>query len=107
MDKFYKTRLLNNDGSPTRIPVGAGKANPLDLTFMSRDLLNSVNWEVKSENLGSDHLVVGMELELGMNVESIRCIRAKIDSNKFHDGINKIEINDGVKEEATTTPAII
>lgn len=53
-----ETLCLLNDGSPTRIPSAKTKANPLDLTWATSSIFERLEWEVKMENLGLDHLVV-------------------------------------------------
>src|SRR6202012_4939489 len=40
---------LLNDGTPTRIPEGNCKANPLDLTWSSSNIYEKLDWSVKSE----------------------------------------------------------
>lgn len=117
MEELEHLCLLNN-GAPTRLPNGNGKPNPLDLTFVSDDLLNLITWEVKTENLDSDHLLVGMEVEFGMNDESIKC-KPKVDKGKFEEGLLNIEVSDidtmenflktinDVKNDATTRPAMM
>lgn len=80
-----------NDGSPTRVPTGPSKPNPLDLTWSSSNLFERIDWSVKMESLGSDHLVVSMEIDLAMNSEEIT-VKAKIDYQAFYDNVNELDL---------------
>lgn len=73
---------LLNDGTPTRIPNGKSKSNPLDLSWATSNIFERIEWQVKMETLGSDHLVVLMQLSLMMNSEEI-WVRPKIDYEEF------------------------
>lgn len=109
---------LLNDGSPTRIPSKNSKANPLDLSWASSDILERMEWNVKMETLGSDHLVVLMEITMAMNSEEIK-VKPKIDYKVFMDKIEELDVQnvksladfilaiDGAKVEATTRPQIL
>lgn len=83
--------LLNmNDGSPTRVPSENQAANPLDLTWISPNLFDVFNWRVDMENLGSDHLVIRMEIEFGIAAERIK-IRTKVEPVTFHEKLKDVD----------------
>lgn len=106
---------LLNDGTPTRIPNGKTKSNPLDLSFATSNIFDRIKWHVKMENLGSDHLIVLMQLNLMMNSEEIK-VKPKIDYEVFWNNIVELEVKDmtslsdfilaveGAKQEATKRP---
>lgn len=89
---------LLNDGSPTRIPSPKTKANPLDLTWVSSSILERIEWEVTTENLGSDHLIIRIEISLAMNTEEIK-VKAKVDDDEFKKGIEELDL-DGIENLA-------
>lgn len=75
--------LMNlNDGTATRIPSNCQVSNPLDLTWISTDIFDDFSWRVDFENLGSDHLVIRMELQSAMQTEKVK-LREKIDRADF------------------------
>ena len=52
--------LLNN-GTGTRITY-SGIQTPFDLTFVSHNLTNISNWNLRNETLGSDHFLIEIQL---------------------------------------------
>lgn len=112
MDELESFCLLN-DGSPTRVPTRPGTPNPLDLTWATSNIFERLEWSVKKESLGSDHLVVFIQLSMAMNSEAIK-VKAKIDYEAFRNNVEELDIQDvdnmsdfilaieGAKEEATT-----
>lgn len=66
-----KSFCLLNDGISTRIPITTSKANPLDLTWTSRNLRERTEWQAEMETLNFDHLVLSIKVELVMNSEAI------------------------------------
>lgn len=84
---------LLNDGSPTRVAGVNSRSNPLDLTWITRDLYDVISWEVKNESLGSDHLLVSMSLQMTMFSEEI-LVKEKIDYKMFQSNIETMDVND-------------
>ncbi len=72
-------------------PSGTMKPNPLDLTWASSGIFERIDWNVKMENLGSDHLVVLMELDVAINTEEIN-VKPKIDHELFHNNIDAMDL---------------
>ena len=52
---------LLNDGTGTHISYN-GITTPLDLSFVSNNLANISNWIIQDNSLGSDHLLIKIEL---------------------------------------------
>lgn len=53
--------VIRNDGSPTKINKSA-RCSALDLTLMTRNMINNSSWEVLEDPCGSDHLPILIEL---------------------------------------------
>ena len=60
MNKF--DLVLLNDCNPTRIDPHRGSLSCLDLTFMSKELVNRTRWSVSKHNFGSDHFVITVDI---------------------------------------------
>lgn len=84
---------LLNDGTPTRVGSVRGKANPLDLTWISCELLDRIDWKVRMENLGSDHLTVDMNFSMGIPTEAIK-IKPKVDEKMYANLIDQLNVDD-------------
>lgn len=89
MEEFESICLLN-DGSPTRMPTNNTKPNALDLTWSTSGIFDRVEWEVKKETLGSDHMVISMRIAMGMNSEKIK-VKPKIDYEAFKKNIDDLD----------------
>ena len=63
---FESNLIILNDGSNTRIKIANGlsqKSSP-DVSMASEDIVMKFDWNIINENLGSDHLMIKMKMEL-------------------------------------------
>ena len=56
-----------------------GNKTPLDLTFVSNNLSNILNWNVQNDTLGSDHFIIKIEL-----YQSNKIFRGNIKINSWN-----------------------
>lgn len=92
--------------------------NPLDRTWTSRELFARMEWNVKMESLGSDHLLICMQINMAMNSETIK-VKSKVEREQFQKNISKLDVKnvenlsdfimliEGAKLDATTEQSTV
>ena len=63
--------VIINDGSGTRIDTHTGKISHLDLAITSPSLACKCAWNTEKNNLGSDHFLIDIKINLETNINEV------------------------------------
>ena len=101
MDSFPFVNL--NDGSATRISLDSHSV--LDLTFVSPEMVSSIDWQVTGDTLGSDHYAICLGLGLHFNFEKVIKPKTKWNDRGADWTLFRCELDDclsGIDEDCQT-----
>ena len=90
---------LLNDGSPTRLDPHFGTYSMLDLSIVSKELACNMEWQVRTNNFGSDHNAIVMKLIQANNVNIMNENAHNIGFRWSFRNVNWVEYRKAIKEE--------